>query len=647
MTAVTKDPESRAPADCVNGCARPYSLYSGPGRVSTTRPSHSNAWAGPEYMVENQQTSHERSFFENGQGGGLYFRMDDRAPFGPAPVLRAPWGDVDEFPGEDEAWQSNPHNVNHMINRGMDAVAAAKDVLRKLYGPFYDNVAKVGDRDMRGLPSFIGKESFEGTVQRLLHAMMTSAPFTIVLAGHSATQASGNFLNQSSIHYLHSILGPPLAAVGVQLVTRNHAMGGLSSVHRSACFATAYGADTDVIMWDYGMTAGSPPEMDYFFRQAMLQPRRPLLVAFQEGSPKSALKDVNLSRTKFGPYELLESYSRHGYHVAGVPGSMKEWTAVIPPKDGIPPYATTSAEQAQSLPPGIRHLFCETDDGRATTDSCRLYKYDCHCWDDWDAEDAPPLHKANCKGQASWHPGWRSHRIRGHMAAALFLVMVDTALTRFQEQVAVNPLPLNREMWHLSPLIDRQAAAVKAIQKDSILPCKHGHGPGLAQFPGLGCDVTYNCATEFFPSVGPTIRDLMAEPKTESNWVLDTGWMDGNINACPGKTIGSNVRGFMRGNSSWFVLRLIGVRDGVFVFSPWGVAGTPFIWWGEQPTRNCDLKINGKIVTAGIPLNTDKDGNASGPTMARVANMEATSTVELALRMLGGRQRLLSHVLWR
>ena len=76
-------------------------------------------------------------------------------------------------------------------------------------------------------------------------------------------------------------------------------------------------------MWDYGMTAGSPSEMDYFFKQAMLQPRRPLLVGFQAGSPKKPLRDMNVSLPmKLGPYELLEMYSRKGYHVAGVPGTM-------------------------------------------------------------------------------------------------------------------------------------------------------------------------------------------------------------------------------------------------------------------------------------------------------------------------------------
>ena len=235
-------------------------------RVSARGPPPTNAWAGPEYLLESQQTAHSRAPREAGLGGGRLHSMDDREPFGPAPILRAPWGDVAEFP-TDSAWQTNAHQVNHLLDRGLRKIADARAELKATYGDYYGRVASVASSCAYGVPTFISQAARAGTVRRLLHAVVTSAPYTIVLAGHSAAQASGNHFNQSYTHWLHSLLAPPLAAVGVELVTRNHAMGGLPSHHRASCFAAAYGADADAVLWDYAMTAGSPHEMDYFFRQ--------------------------------------------------------------------------------------------------------------------------------------------------------------------------------------------------------------------------------------------------------------------------------------------------------------------------------------------------------------------------------------------
>ena len=114
----------------------------------------------------------------------------------------------------------------------------------------------------------------------------------------------------------------------------------------------------------------------------------------------------------------------------------------------------------------------------------------------------------------------------------------------------------------------------------------------------------------------------------------------------------TNVRGFVSGGvaEGWLVLRLPKVRDGVFVFSAWGVSATPLVWWsqhteGTWSQRNSELLIDGVAVTAPGVLQTDKYGNVTGPTIARVP-MQQKGTVEVALRMLRGGYPL-SHLLWR
>ena len=658
------DQTLRAPWGCVNGCSGARAT---PVRVSERGPPPANAWAGPEYLAESKQTAHGHAPGEAGLGGGALLQMDGRDPFGPAPILRAPWGDVAEFPAEAEAWQSNAHQVNHLLDRGLRAVAAARAELRAAYGEYYNRVASVASACTYGAPSFMPEASREGTIRRLLHAIITSAPYTIVLAGHSAAQAAGNHFNQSYTHWLHSLLAPPLAAVGVQLVTRNHAMGGLSSVHRASCFACAYGADVDAVMWDYAMTAGSAAEMDYFFKQAMMQPRRPLLIGFQtisaaHGKNSCPRRNVSsYSGQHLGLWELLMFYEHHGYHIAGVPGSVESWTAGE--ASGTPSYATRSAEQALSLPPNLRYLHCRANNGQLLSEACREQAYDCHCFDDYASSGASKQHAIKCSGQASWHPGWRAHRIRGHMAAAMFLDAFETALTRFQQEASVGTLPLEPEFWHASPLIDDQARAASAILAVPSSPCEASSGHSA-----LGCNVTYHCATEFEPRVGASISDFVvnrsgvSSKRLRGSWRLNRDWWQ-RQDECPASGQ-RNARDFYEGDNTtgWLLLRLPEVRDGVFSLNNWGVSALRINWgsddWGNYSARgityrglpNAELWLNGRRITSCEPL-----GSLYGGSVARVPDLAGAGVVELALRVkqhpdaeLQPRlEFMLSHVMWR
>ena len=132
-------------------------------------------------------------------------------------LLKFPNGDVpnDQFP--ENAWQADAVFVNHylhdagkLVERAMEAIyaeygyssegmtpeqlAARSDKIFQWYitnGP-NDNVVpnnvKKGRSNQGG---FIPKKSHDGLVRRLLHAMMTSDTFTVVLCGHSVAAGSG------------------------------------------------------------------------------------------------------------------------------------------------------------------------------------------------------------------------------------------------------------------------------------------------------------------------------------------------------------------------------------------------------------------------------------------------------------------------
>ena len=50
----------------------------------------------------------------------------------------------------------------------------------------------------------------------------------------------------------HKIMAPIFARLGVKLVSRNIAHGGLGTVQNSLGFSSIYGDDIDMLFWDAG-----------------------------------------------------------------------------------------------------------------------------------------------------------------------------------------------------------------------------------------------------------------------------------------------------------------------------------------------------------------------------------------------------------
>lgn len=81
----------------------------------------------------------------------------------------------------------------------------------------------------------------------------TFAKFVWATGGHSAAAGHGNLFNESYTAYMEAAAADVFAAAGIEFIGRNHAMGGMSSAPELAlCMESVYGADADVISWDFG-----------------------------------------------------------------------------------------------------------------------------------------------------------------------------------------------------------------------------------------------------------------------------------------------------------------------------------------------------------------------------------------------------------
>jgi hypothetical protein len=352
-----------------------------------------------------------------------------------------PSGDIpgDKFP--DDAWQTDAVYVNHILDAAANYVAQAKEAIFTEYGhgkPLPTEMLKermnmfhwdkvdltdpnaqpplsYAKRGTRGNGGYTTQKSWDGLVLRLLHACMTNRPFVVVMGGHSAAAGHGNHFHQSYMMQMHKVLAPVLARLGVELITRNMAQGGLGTLHNALGMGSIYGNDMDVLLWDSGMTERDGAHVDLFMRQAILGGEKvPVLWG--------------------GMFAIMQDLSNNLDAEVGEVGLGR---------DGIP--EVVSPTQAATIPHAARFMKCAAEQ----QELCQAEpKYCAVCWIDRD--DVPRSSFANPLqdkpgGQVSWHPGWRDHQLRGRVLAFTILEALQEAIQVWSEGTMGGP-PLDDDV---------------------------------------------------------------------------------------------------------------------------------------------------------------------------------------------------------
>ena len=85
----------------------------------------------------------------------------------------------------------------------------------------------ISDSPLHQGMSYINEKGMDALSRKLLHGMITNDEFYFVLGGHSAAAGHGNnFLQQKTMQF-HYIMEPVFQKLGMRLISRNLAMGGL------------------------------------------------------------------------------------------------------------------------------------------------------------------------------------------------------------------------------------------------------------------------------------------------------------------------------------------------------------------------------------------------------------------------------------
>jgi hypothetical protein len=201
----------------------------------------------------------------------------------------------------------------------------------------------------------------------------------------------------------HKIMAPIFARMGVKLITKNMAQGGLGTIHNALGSGSLYGNEIDLLLWDSGMTEPNAGHQDLFLRQGLLGGNRVPVVWGGNFDVLRALHE-----------EADVDVGDFGYGTDGV----------------IP---VVSEEQAKTVPFASRYLKCSKE----RQDLCSAEpRYCTKCWiprDDIDPVKFPGYKEGKFGGQVKWHPGWRSHQLVGRTIAFSVLQSLQEAIQIFSD----------------------------------------------------------------------------------------------------------------------------------------------------------------------------------------------------------------------
>jgi hypothetical protein len=258
--------------------------------------------------------------------------------------------------------------------------------------------------------AWLTKPAMDGLVRKLLHALITNDAFYVVLGGHSAAAGHGNNFMQNKMMVLQHVLEPVFDKLGMRLISRNMAMGGVGTLHFSLAGKALYG-EADVMLWDSGMTERGPT-VDFFNKQAILAGERlPILFTTE-------------------PFAIMEETKGEAWI-----GEMKVNTAILP--------LTVDEVQANEVPYAARYLH--TEEPRLAN----MEKYNSICWEP--RSDFTPLKNQDQSfpSQVGWHPGFRYHQYEGRLLTLVLLEGLKRALELWEDGILKDGLPLAEKYWHV------------------------------------------------------------------------------------------------------------------------------------------------------------------------------------------------------
>ena len=343
---------------------------------------------------------------------------------------------IEEFP--EGTWQTDPTYLKAHLDQAQALVEATKEGIMREYNHMNPDDSEkqlfgviIGDHEfVNGVAyqqeendkkkklahpgiAYMPQKSWDGLVKKLLHAMITTDYFYVVVAGTEETYAANNFAMTQAMQFNH-IMEPIFHKLGMNLISRN--MGtSISTIVSALGGADIYG-ETD-ILWHVQQhdQEEAPGEFDLLQKQVIMSGERiPIIL-----SPK---------------WDELVDASKG-----------KAWVGNLQPGADVCDFTTLQALPAS---PACHGVNCDAK----SFEKGLCHVYNSVCWENrTDYIPTTPQNGTTPGSPGKNYLGFRRHQLEARKLSMLVLHALAAALEFWQERLQDdrNPLPLAEEHWHV------------------------------------------------------------------------------------------------------------------------------------------------------------------------------------------------------
>jgi len=397
---------------------------------------------------------------------------------------------VEEFP--DGAWQTDKDYITSFLDQAQALVEAMKEGIMQEYNhPNPDDIEKdlfgviIGDHDFingaavhketkKKQPgiAYLTQQSFDGLVKKLLHAMITTDYFYVVVAGPEETYRANNFA-QTQVMQFNYLMEPVFHKLGMALISRN--MGTSASTAVSALGGADIYGETD-ILWHVQdlVSEENTGEFDLLQKQTIMSGERiPIIL--------SPMWDELVLASK---------------------GTA--WVGNLQPGADVCQLTTMNV-----LPdaPACHSVNCDAQ----SWESGKCHVYDSVCWEPRFGYKPLTEQNEDVGFQKNSYPGFRRHQLEGRKMALLILHALTAALQLWRDNVEADSsvLPLAPQHWHVADDYIRIRESVMSLDRT---PGEAVEIPACEQLmksvdPRI-CHIPMRAYTEWTPRVVPDFYGL-------------------------------------------------------------------------------------------------------------------------------------------
>jgi hypothetical protein len=315
--------------------------------------------------------------------------------------------------------------------------------------------------------AYMSETTWDGLVQKLLHAMMTNDVFYVVLVGQGSTYKANN-LFQSQIMQFNYLMEPVFDLLGMTLVTRNMGMDASTTISALGG-ADVYG-EADVL-WYYRSNGEKEKigQHDLLQKQAILAGERvPVILT---PTPAGLEADTNGTALlgNIQPGAEVCSWTQHF-----LDGTLKHPKSV----------------------PACQYARC--DDTLLAEGYCSVH--DSVCWVDRKDWNPAASQNSDVGAQDESYPGVNNHQWEGRKLSLVILHALETAIEQWQDAILEDGFPLQEKYWHVRPMYEEIRKNVRSLGIDSqTTACE----VFLSKLDPMICHLAMHSHSEWTPQVRP------------------------------------------------------------------------------------------------------------------------------------------------